>query len=206
MEAFTTLRAVAAPLERSNVDTDCVIPARFLCKPRSAGLGPYAFHDIRFHDDGSERADFPLNQAPYRPARILVAGANFGCGSSRESAVWAIAGLGIRAIIAPSFGDIFYNNCSKNGILPIRLAEDAAAALRAQLRERPGAELAIDLPAQTVTGPDGRVHTFDIDDFRKECLIKGMDDIDLTLQYADRIADFESQRRARAPWSLPAAQ
>jgi 3-isopropylmalate/(R)-2-methylmalate dehydratase small subunit len=203
MDPFTTLKAVAAPLDLSDVDTDRIIPARFLTKPKSDGLGQYAFHDIRFESDGSEKPDFPLNQAPFRAAQILVADANFGCGSSRESAVWAVAGLGIRSIIAPSFGDIFYNNCTKNGLLPVRLPGEVVAAMRATLRQQPGLEIAIDLAAQSVVGPDGVVHAFEIDPFAKQSLLKGIDDIDLTLQFEEQIAQFERRWQTDSPWATP---
>jgi 3-isopropylmalate/(R)-2-methylmalate dehydratase small subunit len=203
VEPFTTVDALAAPLDLQDVDTDRIIPGRFLTVPRSAGLGGYAFHDMRFDESGAERPEFPLNQAPYRGASILVAGANFGCGSSRESAVWALAGLGIRAVIAPSFGDIFYTNCTKNGLLPVRLPADRVAAMRASLRARPGSRVAIDLAAQTVTAPDGEVDRFEIDPFSRRCLLRGMDDIELTLEYADAIAQYERRRAEEAPWTAP---
>jgi 3-isopropylmalate/(R)-2-methylmalate dehydratase small subunit len=203
VEPFTSLTAVAAPLDLQDVDTDRIIPARFLTKPRSEGLGRYAFHDMRFDPSGAERPEFPLNQAPYRAARILVADANFGCGSSRESAVWALAGLGIRAVIAPSFGDIFFTNCTKNGLLPVCLPADTVTAMRAALRARPGSWVSIDLAAGTVTGPDEAVHRFEIDPFARRCLLKGVDDIELTLEHAGAIADYERRRAAEAPWAAP---
>ena len=207
MQPFTTLESIAAPLDRANVDTDVIIPARVLVQPRSAGLGNFAFHDLRFDEDGAERPEFTLNQAPYRDARILVADDNFGCGSSRESAVWALVdyhhGDGFRAIIAPRFGDIFYNNCCKNGVLPIRLDADTVAELRRQLHAKPGAKIAIDLPAQTMVAPAGQTHKFDIDPFRKECLVEGLDDIDLTMRHEAEIEAYERDRRQHVPWSIP---
>src|SRR5918912_34712 len=187
MEPFTTLDAVAVPLDAANVDTDRIVPARFLKRPRGPDYARFLFHDLRFDAEGNEKPDFPLNRAPWREARILVADANFGCGSSREQAVWALTAYGIRAVIAPSFGDIFYNNSLKIGLLPIVLPAETAARLRHLLAEAPGAHLAIDLAAQTVTAPDGAVHRFDIDAFEKRCLLEGLDDIRLTLRYRDEI-------------------
>lgn len=209
MEKFEVLEAVAAPLGFRDVDTDRIIPARFLSKPRSFGLGKFAFHDMRYDDAGNERPEFPLNQAPFREARIIVADTNFGCGSSRESAVWALADttsapvhVGFRCVIAPSFGDIFYNNCSKNGVLAVRLPKEVCDGLRAQLEANPGAKVHVDLPNQTVTAPDGTEHGFEIDDFRKHCLVNGLDDVALTLQYADEIADYEANAKKARPWAL----
>ncbi len=194
MRPFTSLSAVAAPIELPNIDTDRVIPARFLKKPRGApGYAGFLFHDIRFNADGSEKADFILNQAPYRGAQILVAAENFGCGSSREMAVWALEAYGVRAVIAPSLGDIFHENCFKNGLLPVILAGDVAAGLRRQLHARPGAAIAVDLESQTVTAPDGARHRFDIDPFRKELLLTGRDEIDLTLERLAAIEAFEAR-------------
>ncbi len=155
MEPFGRLEAVAVPIDLPNVDTDRIIPARFLRHAPGPGYERYLFHDVRFDDEGRERPDFVLNQAPYRGARIVVAAENFACGSSREAAVWALAANGFRACVAPSFGDIFSENCAKNGVLAVVLAADVCAELRRQLRERPGATLVVDLPAQTITGPDG---------------------------------------------------
>lgn len=200
MQPFTRLSAVAAPLDGTNVDTDRIIPARFLRKPRGDGYHRYLFHDVRFADDGAEVADFVLNRAPFRTAPILVADSNFGCGSSREGAVYALADHGIRAIIAPSFGDIFYQNCVKNGLLPIRLPAAVVAEWRKHLHEAPGATIAIDLPAQSVTGPDGTSRSFDIDAFAKTCLVEGLDDIRLTLRHEAEIAAYEDRCAARTPW------
>jgi 3-isopropylmalate/(R)-2-methylmalate dehydratase small subunit len=201
VQAFTRLTGVAAPIDLPNVDTDRVIPARFLRQPQgSAGYDRYLFHDVRFNADGSEKAEFVLNQAPYRGATILVAAENFGCGSSREAAVWALMAYGVRTVIAPSLGDIFHQNCFKNGVLPVILPAAAAAALRQQLHERPGATLTVDLEAQTVTVPDGAVHRFEIDAFSKQKLLSGQDDIALTLGYEAQIRDFEARHRADMPW------
>lgn len=200
MEPFTRLHAVAAPMEGTDIDTDRIIPARFLRKPRATGYGGFLFHDVRFHPDGSEREDFVLNQPGLRGARILVVDENFGCGSSREGAVWALVDSGIRAVVAPSFGDIFYNNSFKNGLLPVRLSHEAAAGIRAMLRERPGSEMSVDLEAQAVTDPSGAVHGFDVDEFRKACLRNGWDDVDLTRQHDAELDAFVAGRRREVPW------
>lgn len=192
MEPFTTLTGVAAPLDTANVDTDRIIPARFLRQPRSAGYHNWLFHDLREQEAG--KGGFVLDRPEYKATKILVVAENFGCGSSREGAVWALAGAGLRAWIAPSFGDIFFENSFKNGALPIVLPADRVARLRALLQERPGATLSIDLAAQTVTAPDGGVDRFDIDPFRKECLLNGWDEIDLTLQHEKAIADYERRQ------------
>ena len=195
MEPFTTLTAVAVPLDLVNVDTDQIVPARFLRKPRSEGYQNFLFHDLR-----EAQRDFVLDRPEYRDARILVAAENFGCGSSREAAVWALAGRGLRAWIAPSFGDIFLENSFKNGVLALVLPHDRVAALREQLRAAPGAKITIDLDAQSVTFPDGARERFDIAPFRKECLLAGVDEIDLTLRYASQVAEYEARQRARTPW------
>lgn len=200
MEPFTRLTAVAAPLDAPNIDTDQILPARFLRRPRSGGYADYLFHDLRFEGDGSERPDFILNQPDYREARILVADRNFGGGSSREQAVWGLVDYGIRCVIAPSFGDIFFNNAPKNGLLPVRQDATLAAHLRTQLHERPGAQVAVDLEAQIVTAPDGTEHQFEIDPFRKRCLLLGLDDVALTLELNAEIADFEKAYRERRHW------
>jgi len=163
MEKFTTLTAVAAPMDRPNIDTDQLLPARFLRRPRDEGFGDVLFIDQRFDDDGNPRPDFVLNQEPYKEARIIVGDRNFGGGSSREGAPWALLDYGFRCIIASSFGDIFYNNSLKNGLLPVRLPEDAVKAIRAQLHDNPGTTITVDLEAQTVTSPDGTTHSFDIE-------------------------------------------
>ncbi len=200
MRRLETLSAIAAPMDRANLDTDQILPARFLRKPRDAHYRRYLFADLRFDAEGRERPDFVLNRTAYRGAGIIVGARNFGCGSSREAAVYALEANGVRAVIAPSFGDIFFNNCLANGILPIRLDEAAAADLRGRIEREPGARIAIDLPAQTVTAPDGGVHTFEIDAFRKRCLIEGLDDIALTLARGAAMAAFEAAYAARRPW------
>ena len=202
MKPFTTLTAIAAPMEMANVDTDRVIPVRFLRKLRSdkAGYDPYLFHDMRFDNDGREKPDVVLNQPAYRSAGILVAGANFGCGSSREGAVYALLDYGIRAVIAPSFGDIHYANELQNGMLPVTLPEEICRGLRDQLRAKPGATLAIDLPAQTVVDTEGTAHPFTIDPVYKERLLKGLDDIGLVLENTPAIETFEHDYHAQRPW------
>jgi 3-isopropylmalate/(R)-2-methylmalate dehydratase small subunit len=200
MRSFTRLTAVAAPIDLPNVDTDRVIPARFLRKPKAAAEASLLFHDVRFDAEGREREDFVLNQPPFRQARILVAAENFGCGSSREWAVWALEAFGMRAVIGPSFGDIFHENCLKNGLLPVRLPADVVADIRRQLHTSPGATMTVDLESQTVTAPDGWTHSFDIDPSRKHALLTGQDEIALTLTHEPAIAAFEARRRADAPW------
>ncbi|HEY7653315.1 MAG TPA: 3-isopropylmalate dehydratase small subunit [Methylomirabilota bacterium] len=200
MEPFVRLSAVAAPMELPNIDTDRIVPARFLRRPREAGYGPLLFHDVRFAADGSERPDFVLNRPAYREARILVTAENFGCGSSREMAVWALMDYGIRAVIGPSFGDIFFENCFKNGVLAIVLPAGASAGLRRTLAERPGATLTVDLEAQTVTGPDGSSLRFEVDAFRKQGLLTGQDEMTLTLEHLPAIEAFETRRRGEMPW------
>ena len=195
MNPFTTLTAVAVPLDLVNVDTDRIVPARFLRRPRSEGYQNFLFHDLRESDPA-----FVLDRPEYRGAKILVAAENFGCGSSREAAVWALAGFGLRAWIAPSFGDIFFENSFKNGALPIVLPLARVAALREQLKAKPGSEVAIDLPAQTVRFPDGSLERFDVDPFRKECLVAGIDEIDLTLRHEAQIAAYEERERRATPW------
>ena len=200
MQPFTKLTGVAAPLELANIDTDKIIPARFLRRLRGPGFEKLAFHDIRYDADGKDRPDFVLNQAPYRNAKILVAGANFGCGSSREAAVYVMWDYGIRSVIAPSFGDIHYGNELQNGMLPVILPDAACQKLRQQLRDKPGAEIGIDLESQTVTGPDGTTYRFDIDATHKERLLKGLDDIGLVMQNIKEIEAFEKKHHAELPW------
>ena len=201
MAGFSTLTAVAAPVDLPNVDTDRIIPARFLRKPRGAdGYARFLFHDVRFEADGAEKPDFVLNQAPYRAARILVAAENFGCGSSREAAVWALDANGFRSVIAPSLGDIFHQNCFKNGLLPVILPADVVAGLRGQLHARPGATMSVDLEAQTVTAPDGTAHRFEIDPFRKQMLATGQDEIALTLGHDAEIRAFEARQKGEMGW------
>ncbi len=200
MEKFTRVEGVAAPLPLTNVDTDMIIPKQFLKTIRRSGLGKNLFHEMRYNEDGSENPDFVLNKEPYRNASILIAGENFGCGSSREHAPWALADFGIRVIIAPSFADIFYNNCFQNGILPIRLPQEDVARLMEAATDKPGAVFIVDLEAQEVHAPDDSVYHFDIDPFRKHCLLQGLDDIGLTLQKLDRIEAFEKDHAERFPW------
>jgi 3-isopropylmalate/(R)-2-methylmalate dehydratase small subunit len=194
MEPFVVLKAAAMPLDLANLDTDRIIPARFLRHPRSDGYGQFLFHDLR------EDPGFVLNRPEYRAAGIVVAAENFGCGSSREGAVWALQGRGFRAWIAPSFGEIFEENTYKNGLLPVTLSAERVARIRAQLHERPGAVLTIDLRSQTITLPDGRLEHFEVEAFRKECLLNGWDDIDLTLRHEAAIAAYESRQRTQCPW------
>ena len=200
MTPFTILQGVAAPLDKSKVDTDQILPARYLRRPRDEGYDQFLFRDWRFREDGSEVPEFVLNQAPYRAAKILVADRNFGGGSSREQAPWALADYGIRCVIAPDFGDIFYFNSLKTGLLPVQLDSAVCDGLRAALRARPGATMKIDLPAQLVTGPDGATYAFEMDAFRKKCLLEGLDDIGMTLQHEAVIASFEKQYRTRYEW------
>lgn len=194
MEAFQRLEAVLLPIERSNVDTDQIIPARYLQKPRSAPFGEFLFRDLRFRTDGTENPGFILNQSAYRPSRVIVAGHNFACGSSREHAVWALYDYGFRAAIAPSFGDIFSSNALKNGLLPVVLPADVVAAMLHAALAKPGAGVCIDLAAQTVTAPDGSIHHFSIDPFSKHCLLEGLDEIAFTLTQASHISAFEQAR------------
>ncbi len=200
IEKFDFLSGVAVPLDRNNVDTDAIIPARFLKTVDRTGLGVGLFHAWRFDAEGREVPDFPLNRAPYRGGKILVAGENFGCGSSREHAVWSLMDYGIRAVVAPSFGDIFYNNGLKNGMLPVRLPAETVRGLIALLAASPGSTMSVDLPAQTVTDPNGDVHSFEIGSFPKECLLAGRDEIALTLSLETEIARHEREGKARAPW------
>ena len=204
MQAFTRLTAAAAPIDLPNVDTDRVIPARFLRKPQgSAGYERFLFHDVRFGADGAERPEFVLNQPPYRGARIVVAAENFGCGSSREAAVWALAAYGFRSVIAPSLGDIFHQNCFKNGLLPVILPADVVAQLRRRLHAEPGATLTVDLESQTVTAPDGARHRFEVDAFGKEMLLTGRDEIGLTLGFEEQIREFEARHSTEMAWAVP---
>jgi 3-isopropylmalate/(R)-2-methylmalate dehydratase small subunit len=190
VKPFTNLEASAAPFFRPNIDTDQIIPARFLPKPRSGGFGQYLFHDLRFDSTGAERPEFILNHPAHRDTRIVVANANFGCGSSRENAVWALSDYGVAVVIAPSFGDIFYNNSVKNGLLPVRLPHPIVSDLLERIAEAPDIKLRVDLEAQTVTLPDGAIHFFEIDPFAKHCLLNGFDELDYTLSHRDEIAAF----------------
>ena len=201
MEPFGRLDAVAVPLAITNVDTDQIIPARFLARARADGFGDVLFHDLRFSQDGAPKRDFVLNYPEYASSRILVAEANFGCGSSREHAVWALADFGFRAVIASSFGDIFRNNCYKNGLLPVLLPSERIATLLKLLRERPGVSIYIDLPAQRVSASDGIVNEFPIDPFRKTLLIEGVEEIEFTLGLRERIAEFERSFESQFPWA-----
>jgi 3-isopropylmalate/(R)-2-methylmalate dehydratase small subunit len=206
MDAFTTLTAVAVPIDVDNVDNDQHIPARLMRKPRiGKAYGGYWFHDQRFNEDGSEMPDFVLNKPGFRDARIVVAAKNYACGSSRLGAVYVHYDYGIRAVIAVSFGDVFYNNCFKNGILPVRLDEATVARLRRELHAQPGTTIALDLPQQTVTGPDGTVYPFDIDAFGKRCLLQGLSDIKLTLEQEPRIKAFEDKHRQQMSWLFQTA-
>ncbi len=206
MEPFGRLTAVAAPLEIAKVDTGMILPGRFMRRHRRPGHD-YAeafLHDLRWDERDARKPDFVLNRPAYRGARILVTDVDFGCGSSREGAAYAVLDFGIRALIGPSFGDIFFANCLQNGVLPIVLDYRIVHRLWEQLRARPGATITIDLPGQRVISPDGQGYPFDINGMRKDCLMRGIDDIDLTFQYRDLILKFEGERRARLPW-LPTA-
>jgi 3-isopropylmalate/(R)-2-methylmalate dehydratase small subunit len=200
MERFVRLDATAAPLGMANVDTDQIIPARFLWRRRREGFGQLLFHDLRFTDAGAPKPDFVLNQDAYRDAHVLVADRNFGCGSSREHAVWALHDYGIRAVLAPSFGDIFFNNSFQNGLLPVLLPAERIAMIRAMLEQSPGSHVIVDLESQKVTAPDGCVDSFAIDRFRKECLLAGADDISFTLGRRDEIAAFENAYEGKLRW------
>lgn len=209
MEKFTTLNGLVAPLDRANVDTDAIIPKQFLKSIKRTGFGPNLFDEWRYLDhgepgmDNSQRPlnpDFVLNQTRYQGAQVLLARDNFGCGSSREHAPWALEDYGFRAIIAPSFADIFYNNCFKNGILPIVLDANIVDQLFREAEANDGYQLAVDLPEQTVTTPASESFGFEIDEFRKYCLLNGLDDIGLTLQQVDDIKVYEEKRKAEAPW------
>jgi 3-isopropylmalate/(R)-2-methylmalate dehydratase small subunit len=200
MEKFTTLTGIAAPLPMINVDTDKVLPAVYLKTIKRTGLGKVLFDEIRYRADGSENPDFVLNQASYRNAKILIAGDNFGCGSSREHAPWALLDFGVSCVIAPSFADIFYNNCFKNGLLPITLPQQTVDLLMADVKKGANAVLTIDLEDQTISRPDGEKVHFDIDPFRKHCLLNGLDDIALTQQKTAVIQAYEERPRLARPW------
>ncbi|MBY8976667.1 3-isopropylmalate dehydratase small subunit [Rhodobacteraceae bacterium NNCM2] len=200
MEKFTTLTGVAAPMPLVNIDTDMIIPKRFLKTIKRSGLGVHLFDEQRYLDDGSENPDFVLNKPAYRDAKVIVAGDNFGCGSSREHAPWAIADFGIRCVISTSFADIFFNNCFKNGILPIVLPEEEIDKLMADAERGANATLTIDLENQTITGPDGGEIKFDVDPFGKHCLMNGLCPIGLTLQEEHLISAFEEKHKETQPW------
>ncbi|NOV23963.1 3-isopropylmalate dehydratase small subunit [Cupriavidus necator] len=209
MKAFTALDGLVAPLDRANVDTDAILPKQFLKSIRRSGFGPYLFDEWRYLDHGEPgqdcstrplNPDFVLNQARYRGASILLARENFGCGSSREHAPWALEDFGLRALIAPSFADIFYNNCLKNGLLPIVAAPDVVERLFTEVAATPGYRLQVDLAAQQVVTPSGETIAFALDPFKQHCLLNGLDDIALALRHAGRIQDYEQERRQREPW------
>ena len=200
MDKFETLTGIAAPMPLVNIDTDMIIPKQFLKTIKRSGLGANLFDEMRFDRQGNEIPDFVLNQDAYRNAEILVAGDNFGCGSSREHAPWAIKDFGIRCVISTSFADIFYNNCFKNGILPIALPKEAVDVLMKDAEKGSNARMTIDLEAQTVTSSDGEVFAFEVDSFKKHCLIEGLDDIGLTMAKADSIKSFEEQAAQARPW------
>ncbi|MGH6818403.1 MAG: 3-isopropylmalate dehydratase small subunit [Methylovirgula sp.] len=200
MRKFTSLNGVAAPLEIRNVDTDMIIPKQYLKTIKRTGLGKGLFAELRYRDDGSENPDFVLNKPAYRNAQILVAEDNFGCGSSREHAPWALLDFGIRCVISTSFADIFYNNCFKNGILPIVVSPEDLEKLMDDARRGANATISIDLEKQEIRGPDGGVIAFDIDPFRKHCLLNGLDDIGLSLKKAEKIESFEAKAKAAWPW------
>jgi 3-isopropylmalate/(R)-2-methylmalate dehydratase small subunit len=198
MRSFTQLDGLVAPLDRANVDTDAIIPKQFLKSIKRSGFGPNAFDEWRYLDHGEP--DFVLNQSRYRGASVLLTRDNFGCGSSREHAPWALEDFGFRALVGSSFADIFFNNCFKNGLLPVRLPAAEVDEIFHQVAVTPGYKLKIDLAAQTVKRPDGKTLSFEVDAFRKECLLNGWDDIGLTLRHADTIREFEARRRIEQPW------
>ncbi|MFO1430559.1 MAG: 3-isopropylmalate dehydratase small subunit [Candidatus Competibacteraceae bacterium] len=209
MQAFTQHQGLVAPLDRANVDTDAIIPKQFLKSIRRSGFGPNLFDEWRYLDHGEPEQDcsgrplnptFVLNQPRYQGASILLTRDNFGCGSSREHAVWALSGAGFRSVIAPGFADIFFNNCFKNGVLPIALESEIVDRLFREVEATPGYRLLIDLPAQTLTTPAGECISFGVDAFRKHCLVNGLDEIGLSLQYSEEIRAYEARRRREAPW------
>lgn len=215
MKPFTVHTGIAAPMDRANVDTDMIIPKQFLKSIKRSGFGPNLFDELRYLDEGQPDADnsgrplnpdFVLNQHRYQGASILLARENFGCGSSREHAPWALEDFGFRAVIAPSYADIFFNNCFKNGLLPIILDENVVDDLFKAVADNEGYELTVDLQQQYISTPDGEVIHFDVDAFRKHCLLNGLDDIGLTLQDADDIKRYESKRREQAPWLFDAVK
>ena len=207
MQPFTVLTAIAAPLEIASVDTGMILPGRYMRRHRRPGhdYGEAFLYDLRFDEAGRPREDFILNDRAYRDAKILVTDRDFGCGSSREGAAFAVMDYGLRALVGPSFGEIFQVNCIQNGVLAITLADTIIQGLWRQLRERPGAEMTIDLPNQSLIAPDRSAHAFEISPLRKDRLVRGIDDIDITLEYRDAIESFEARRRAAMPW-LPTAQ
>lgn len=214
MKAFTTLNGIAAPMDRANVDTDMIIPKQFLKSIKRSGFGPNLFDELRYLDEGRPGQDcsqrplnpeFPLNQARYQGASILLARENFGCGSSREHAPWALEDYGFRCVIAPSFADIFFNNCFKNGILPIVLKAEIVDKLFREMYDQEGYALEVDLPAQVIRTPSGEEIPFEVDSFRKHCLINGLDDIGLTLEDAEDIRAFEAKWQQKSPWLFRAS-
>jgi 3-isopropylmalate/(R)-2-methylmalate dehydratase small subunit len=200
MEKFTTLTAVAAPLNMINVDTDMIIPKDYLKTIQRTGLGKGLFAELRYADDGTDNPDFVLNKPAYKAAKIIVAGDNFGCGSSREHAPWALLDYGIRAVISTEFGDIFYNNCFKNGILPIKVSKEDLDKLMDDAERGANATLSIDLDKQEIRGPDGGVVRFEVDAFKKHCLLNGLDEVGLTMEKDARIADYEKRAAVERPW------
>jgi 3-isopropylmalate/(R)-2-methylmalate dehydratase small subunit len=200
MQSFTTLTGIAAPLPKANVDTDQIIPARFLKAITRSGFGKNLFANFRYREDGSENPDFVLNQEPYRKAEILIAFENFGCGSSREHAPWALLDFGIRCVIAPDFADIFHNNCFKNGVLPVRLPREICEKLMEDARLGANARVTVDLERQVVVRPNGEEIPFSVDPLRRHLLLNGLDDIGQTLQHASAIDTFEAKQRAAQPW------
>ena len=200
MDKFETLTGIAAPMPLVNIDTDMIIPKQFLKTIKRSGLGVHAFDEMRYDAQGNEVADFVLNQPQYRETQVLVAGDNFGCGSSREHAPWALKDFGIKAIVSTSFADIFYNNCFKNGLLPIVLPQEAVNVLMKDAEKGSNARMIVDLEAQTVTSSDGEVFAFEIDPFKKHCLINGLDDIGLSMEKAPAIDAFEAQAAQARPW------
>lgn len=209
MKKFTRLQGLVAPMDRANVDTDLIIPKQFLKSIKRSGFGPNLFDELRYLDEGypgqdnSKRPlnpDFALNQARYQGAQVLVARKNFGCGSSREHAPWALDDFGFRCVIAPSYADIFYNNCFKNGLLPVILSEDVVDQIFQEMYAEEGYQLTVDLEAKQVIRPGGEAHSFEVDDFRRHCLLNGLDDIGLSLQHSEAIKAYEQKRRQTAPW------
>ena len=200
MQSFTTLTGLVAPMDRANVDTDQIIPKQFLKRIERTGFGQYLFFDWRFLDNGADNPEFELNRPEYKGACILLTRRNFGSGSSREHAPWALDDYGFKSVIAPSFADIFYNNCFQNGILPVVLTADEVLAMMHEVLATPGYQLTVDLGKQTVTTPSGKICTFTIDPFRKDCLYRGLDSIGLTLQHKSAISAYEKKRKTEAPW------
>ena len=200
MQKFSKLTGIAAPMDELNVNTDRILPARFIKKPREPGYQDFCFHDARLDEDGKERPEFVLNQAKYRNAQFIIGNTNFACGSSREGAVYTLQDFGLKAVIAPSFGDIFASNAVKNGFVPIQLPEEVCAALRHSLSEANDPSITVDLESQTVVGPGGEEHSFDIEPFQKHCILNGLGEIALTLQDTDKINEFDEGYREEFPW------